>query len=89
MEVYHNNKPTVSTTPAPETSETAEQGDEDEYDAHRKQLLRKSIQDEGWRSELHRYLDVIPADVGKDTDIIEWWGVCDTVIFVLWDPHGI
>jgi hypothetical protein len=83
MEIYYNNKPEPSITPAPETPEIGEQGDEDEYDAHRKRLLRKSIQDEGWRSELHRYLDDIPADVEKDTDIVEWWGVRGHCLYCL------
>jgi len=31
--------------------------------------------DEGWSSELRRYLKELPADVTKDTDIVEWWQV--------------
>jgi hypothetical protein len=31
--------------------------------------------EEGWASELRRYLKELPADVTKDTDIIEWWQV--------------
>jgi len=31
--------------------------------------------EEGWASELQRYLKDLPADVTKDTDIIEWWQV--------------
>jgi len=30
---------------------------------------------EGWASELRRYLKDLPANVTKDTDIIEWWQV--------------
>jgi len=30
---------------------------------------------EGWASELWRYLKDLPTDVTKDTDIIEWWQV--------------
>lgn len=32
--------------------------------------------EEGWVPELRRYLKDLPADVTKDTDIVEWWQVC-------------
>jgi len=42
-------------------------------------LLRQSLithdGDEGWAAELHRYLKDMPADVTRDTDILEWWSV--------------
>ncbi len=31
--------------------------------------------EEGWASELRRYLKELPANVTKDTDIIKWWQV--------------
>jgi hypothetical protein len=31
--------------------------------------------EEGWQPELRRYLKELPADVSKDTDIVEWWQV--------------
>jgi hypothetical protein len=31
--------------------------------------------EEGWAPELRRYLKELPADVTRDTDIIEWWQV--------------
>jgi len=31
--------------------------------------------EEGWASELRRYLKELPADVTKDTDIVKWWQV--------------
>jgi hypothetical protein len=31
--------------------------------------------EEGWAPELRRYLKELPADVTKDTDIVEWWQV--------------
>ena len=30
----------------------------------------------GWSIELCRYLEDLPTDVSKDTDIITWWSVC-------------
>jgi hypothetical protein len=38
--------------------------------------------EEGWASELRRYLKELPADVTKDTDIVKWWQVhCSVVLF--------
>ena len=34
------------------------------------------LEDEGWQSEMRRYLKDLPADVTKDTDIVKWWQVC-------------
>jgi len=31
---------------------------------------------EGWQAELHQYLDTMPANIMKDTDIMKWWQVC-------------
>jgi hypothetical protein len=45
-----------------------------EYDRHRLTLLSNDV-DEGWTSELRRYLGTVQHDVGKDTDIVEWWQV--------------
>jgi len=33
--------------------------------------------DKGWSPELHRYLKDMPSKVMRDTDILEWWSVCD------------
>jgi hypothetical protein len=46
-----------------------------DYDLHRQTLLTRD-EDEGWQAELRRYLKDIPADVTKETDIVEWWQVC-------------
>ena len=43
-------------------------------------MLVKVIQNEGWRTELRRYLDDMPSDVTKDTDVVEWWGVSHPVL---------
>jgi hypothetical protein len=45
-----------------------------EFDKHRKTLLSDDLE-EGWASELRRYLGKVQQDVEKDTDIIEWWQV--------------
>jgi hypothetical protein len=31
--------------------------------------------EEGWTSELRRYLGTMQQDVTKDTDLVEWWQV--------------
>ena len=71
-------KPTVSTglshmnadIPAPTQGESV-LSEFDQYCLGR--VTRDSK--EGWASELRRYLKDLPANVTKDTDIIEWWQV--------------
>jgi len=46
-----------------------------EFDRHRQTLLSDDAE-EGWASELCRYLGTMQRGVRKDTDIIEWWQVC-------------
>jgi len=45
-----------------------------EFDKHRETLLSDDLE-EGWASELDRYLNMMQRDVKKDTDIVEWWQV--------------
>jgi len=45
-----------------------------EFDHHRLTLLSGQV-GEGWPAELHQYLKDMPANVTKDTDIVEWWQV--------------
>jgi hypothetical protein len=45
-----------------------------EFDKHRETLLMDDTQ-EGWASELRRYLGTMQRDVKKDTDLVEWWQV--------------
>jgi len=45
-----------------------------EFDKHRETLLLDDLE-EGWASELGRYLNTMQRDVKKDTDIVEWWQV--------------
>lgn len=45
-----------------------------EYDKHRETLLSDDAE-EGWASELRRYLSGMQWDVKKDTDIVVWWQV--------------
>lgn len=45
-----------------------------EFDKHRETLLSDDME-EGWASELTRYLSTMQWEVTKHTDIIEWWQV--------------
>ncbi|KAH7904966.1 hypothetical protein BJ138DRAFT_1118908 [Hygrophoropsis aurantiaca] len=48
---------------------------ESDFDRHRRLLIEQATrnQDTGWAAELRRYLQDMPEDVTKDTDIIKWW----------------
>ncbi len=45
-----------------------------EFDRHCETLLSDDAE-EGWASELRRYLGTMQRDIKKDADIIEWWQV--------------
>ena len=45
-----------------------------EFDKHRESLLSDDLE-EGWASELRRYLGTMQRNVRKDTDLVEWWQV--------------
>ena len=47
-----------------------------EFDKHWKTLLTADAE-EGWASELRRYLSTMQWDVTKNTDLVEWWQVRD------------
>ena len=46
-----------------------------EFDKVREMLLTKDVE-EGWASELRRYLGDMDRDVTKGTDLVKWWQVC-------------
>jgi hypothetical protein len=71
MATYYKDRPTtVSTGDAPALSDPALS----EYDRHRLALLSDDAE-EGWASELRRYLSQVQHDIEKHTDIVEWWQV--------------
>lgn len=45
-----------------------------EFDKLRETLLNDDAE-EGWASELRRYLNTMERDVTKETDLVEWWQV--------------
>jgi hypothetical protein len=75
MEQYWANRPKASmaqTIPLP----TGQDCQLSEFDRHRRSLIMQEEEEhEGWAAELRRYLKAMPADVSKDTDIVEWWQV--------------
>lgn len=78
MEDYWSRQPRAqSTSPSTSTSmntappRTSILSDYDQY----RQSLMASEDDEGWAAELRYYLKDMPADVTKETDIVEWWQV--------------
>lgn len=75
MEQYYATYQTVNAEP-----DAFDEGDEvmetlSEFDKHRETLLSDDTE-EGWASELRRYLKTIERGVKKETDIVEWWQVC-------------
>ena len=80
MERYWKARST--TVPTSEPTNDVTQPDESilsEFDRHRLTLLSNQSEDEGWQSEMRQYLKDLPANVTKDTDIVEWWQVCASV----------
>jgi hypothetical protein len=89
MEEYYRKEPTPqpSRPPSPTPQDDLDSdGATDDYDRHRQHLVTQALRDEGWRTELARYLADIAEDVMKDTDIVVWWGVC---IFILATHHQL
>jgi hypothetical protein len=81
MEQYWKTRPTAdsstSTQSAPDITLIEDASILSEYDRHRMTLLSNQAEDKGWQAELRRYLKDLPSNVMKDTDIVEWWQVCN------------
>jgi len=84
MQKYCNSWPLTeqATTPTPHTTPTTSQNASimSEYNCYRLSLVLRDDDEEGWPSELRRYLKDMLADVTKDTDIVVWWQVSCIVI---------
>jgi hypothetical protein len=78
MEHYWNTR--KQTTPPTNRTNDIIQHDENsilsDFDRHRLTLIANQTEGEGWQSEKARYLGDLPANVTKETDILEWWQVC-------------
>jgi hypothetical protein len=79
MEKYWKARPAarnlVATQSTPNTAQADETSILSDFDRHRLALLASRADNEGWQTELRRYLKDVPSDVVKDTDIVEWWQV--------------
>jgi hypothetical protein len=74
MAIYYKNRPTATISNIQKESASTNAPALSEYDKHRLTLLSNDAE-EGWASELRRYLGQVQHDVKKDTDIVEWWQV--------------
>jgi hypothetical protein len=73
-EYYKNRARVVPARASSATSRSTSAANISEFDKHRENLLSEDLE-EGWASELRRYLKTMERDVKKDTDIVEWWQV--------------
>jgi hypothetical protein len=82
MEHYWNIrvKPTAPRNSTDDITENDDNSILSEYDRHRLALIANQTEEEGWQSEKFRYLKDLPANVSKDTDIVEWWQVCFVIL---------
>jgi hypothetical protein len=86
MEFYWNiqrNASMPARDPSPKDTGYEDESIASEYDRlRRSQLLSQSSEEGGWEAELRRYLKDYPADVTRDTDLIQWWQVGVQFYFV-------
>lgn len=59
-----------------------------DYDVHHETLINDDME-EGWASELRRYLGRMERNVTKETDLVEWWQVRDLVLTLIYIPNTI
>ena len=77
MAEYYNQRPVTvpeRVNPGIPTVEVREVRVLSEFDRLRETLLTDDAE-EGWASELRRYLNTMQRDVTKETDLVEWWQV--------------
>ena len=75
MEKYWCNRPRAAPAQSVRSTGTEQVVRLSDFDRHRQSLITQEEDDEGWAAELRRYLKDMPADVSKETDIVEWWQV--------------
>lgn len=85
MEKYWMNRPRSSpiTTSTPSNDVVGSASVMSDFDRYRRSLVALE-EDEGWQSELRRYLKDMPADVTAETDIIRYWQVCSFNLLLLY-----
>jgi hypothetical protein len=80
MEQYWKSRPTAPPIVLTEDPQPSHDSILSDFDRHRLTLLSNRDEDEGWQSEMRRYLKDLPTDVTKDTDIVKWWQVCVSIV---------
>jgi hypothetical protein len=89
MQDYSKQVPTGATTPSESSlinantlAPTETLGSE--FDRHRRTLVEAAARQQrsGWAAELRQYLNNVPDDVSKDSDIIQWWSVGHSFISI-------
>lgn len=83
MAQYYQYCPSVIATQV-DPNDVEEVTELSEFDKHRQTLLADDAE-EGWASELRRYLGTMQRNVRKDTDLVVWW----QVMFVTLCTHFI
>jgi hypothetical protein len=75
-------RPQAPTNQTPDPPHIAAQPDSisSDFNRHRLTLISEE-QEEGWQAEIRRYLRDLPANVSKNTDVVEWWQVSIPLIF--------
>ena len=74
MEAYWVRRPRAETAQDDIDTEDSDPSLGTEFDRYRRTLVAMD-DNEGWAAELRRYLKDMPANVSRDTDIVEWWQV--------------
>lgn len=75
MEEYYKPPQAANTTESTSNSgNEAHESVQSDFDQYRRSLIAQEI-DEGWQSEKRRYVNKMPADVTRDTDVVKWWEV--------------
>jgi hypothetical protein len=81
MAQYYQTRPSITRNTVEETnnlntaaSENASGSVLTEFDKQRRMLITDDAE-EGWASELRRYLGNMRRDIEKDVDLVEWWQV--------------
>jgi hypothetical protein len=81
MSQYYNDRPSATARTNKNLTECSTQAPVlSEFDKLRESLLTDDAE-EGWASELRRYLGRMERDVTKETDLVEWWQVSNLLAF--------
>ena len=83
-EEYWKRRPqqTVARAPSRSSSVRKDGAIMSDFDCHHQSLLKKGTGAETCGVEVRRYLKDVEEDVTKDSNIIKWWQVCRTFIYV-------